>query len=96
MSLYGLPFDGIKGIRAEKTRLEGDEAKLDTDVAALKRAFVDVFGFSLPINLVRVRNNAYSPVMWRDLVEGQKSPCVDEGGNDRRGLARSAVVLAGG
>jgi hypothetical protein len=80
MSLYGLPFDGIKGIRAEKTRLEGEEAKLDADVDTLKRAFVDVFGFSLPINLVRVRNNAYSPVMWRDLSKGRKARVLMKGG----------------
>lgn len=80
MGLYGLPFDGIKGIRSEMERLKAEEGGFQQEVDALKQEFINAFGFSLPINLVRVRNNAYAPVMWRNLSKSRYARELLKGG----------------
>ncbi len=80
MGLYGLPFDGIKGIRAEIARLTAVEDGFQQEVDTLRREFTARFGFSLPVALVWVRNNAYAPVGWRNLSNSRQSRELLKGG----------------
>ena len=81
MGLYGLPFDGINEIRSEIKRLQNEfDAGMQGNASNLKREFVEAFGYSLPINLARLRNQSYSPLMWRDHTLSYKSRALLKGG----------------
>jgi hypothetical protein len=80
MGLYGLPFDGIKGIRAEVVRLDGVEKIHLAEFCILKQEFDTAFGYGLPIRLIRVTNNSYSPFGWRDMSGGYTSRTIAKGG----------------
>ena len=59
MGLYGLPFEGIKEIRAEIQRIQAEfDAGMQGNASKLKKEFVDAFGYSLPIKLARMRTQA--------------------------------------
>ena len=81
MGLYGLPFEGIKEIRAEIQRIQAEfDAGMQGNASKLKKEFVDAFGYSLPIKLARMRTQAYSPLMWRDYTRGSNSRALLKGG----------------
>jgi hypothetical protein len=73
MDLYGLPFDGIKGIRAEMGRLEDIEAALLEDAKVLKQECSKAFGYGTPIALLQERNKAFIPLRWRDMSKGSNN-----------------------
>ncbi|MDD5394326.1 MAG: hypothetical protein PHE17_15030 [Thiothrix sp.] len=71
MGLYGLPFDGIKGIRAEIGRLKDQQAQLDIDESLLKQELFSVLGYGMPIALTRSGSKAFVPLVWRDMTQGR-------------------------
>lgn len=73
MGPYGLPFDGIKGIREEVEKLGQEETRLLEEFKDLRRVFVQDFGYGLPIRLAKVSNRAYHPFSWRDMTVGLQS-----------------------
>jgi hypothetical protein len=68
MGLYGLPFDGIKGVRAEMVRVKALEARLLKDANTLQEKVSALLGFGKPIALRRVTNKSYAPLVWRDMT----------------------------
>jgi hypothetical protein len=71
MGLYDLPFDGIKGIRAEIERIGYQEKKLDQAVELLKQELFNLWGFGMPVALVRSGSKAFVPLEWRDMTRGR-------------------------
>ena len=65
MGLYGLPFEGIKGIRSEIARLQQQEVQWMDELNALQQVMRTTFGYRLPLTLSRRKNKAYAPLMWR-------------------------------
>lgn len=70
MGLYGLPFDGIKQIRGAATQLESKEAELLHSADSLQKEASGLLGWAKPLSLRRVANNAYAPLIWRDMTKG--------------------------
>jgi hypothetical protein len=75
MSLYGLPFDGIKGIRAELVRVRAEADGLEKEVLALKREALASMGYGMPMTLRRTSNKAFVPLVWRDMRKGENRRC---------------------
>lgn len=65
MGLYGLPFEGIKGIRCEIAKVQQQEAQWMDELNALQQVMQRTFGYSLPLTLCRRKDKAYAPLMWR-------------------------------
>ena len=65
MGLYGLPFEGIKGIRSEIARVQQQEAQWMDALNALQQVMRTTFSYRLPLTLSRRQNRAYAPLMWR-------------------------------
>lgn len=70
MGLYGLPFEGIKQIRETATQLASREAQLLQSADALQKEVSGLLGWARPLSLRRVANNAYAPLIWRDMTQG--------------------------
>ncbi|HRJ54293.1 MAG TPA: hypothetical protein PLE99_16150 [Candidatus Thiothrix moscowensis] len=71
MGIYGLPYDGIKAIRAERNRLAQQEKELAAEIGRLKQAFLDTFGLGAPVVFLHERNRAFMPLVWRDMTQGR-------------------------
>ena len=71
MGLYGLDFEGIRGIRDEVARLKAREVELAKEVDALKQEFFAAFGFGMPVVLVRSWSKTFVPLAWRDMTQGK-------------------------
>jgi hypothetical protein len=82
MSLYGLPFDGIKGIRAELARLTVEKDALEKEADALKSEALAALGYGMPMTLRRSHSKTFIPLVWRDMTQGQNRRCDVEFGGE--------------